>query len=342
MKTTTRTCGALLLIAAIALVAAQGAGCSSEEAPARSSLQPDTQDASNDAPAMRSTGLPQVCNRGERVTTAPATCNGASELCDRTYDRVAVPMTHNAYSLVSGGFSPPNQTQGIARQLEDGVRGMMLDTAYFDPLAGADRTERIADLSLPDQMFLCHGFCTIARTRLLDELCTITRFLDAHPGEVFSIIFENRVADADTDAILRASGLTDYVYTHESSAPWPKLRDMIASGKRLVVFLEQGGGSPAYLHPAWANVWDTSYTFLNASQFSCTLNRGATSHPLYLVNHWLSPPKPENAAQVNVASVLGNRVEQCTREAGRVPTFVGVDYYDVGDLFAVVRKANGL
>jgi hypothetical protein len=40
--------------------------------------------------------------------------------------------------------------------------------------------------------------------------------------------------------------------------------------------------------------------------------------------------------------VLGDRVTKCTTEAGRAPTFVSVDFYDVGDLFSVVRKANGL
>ncbi|WP_394844475.1 hypothetical protein LZC95_46405 [Pendulispora brunnea] len=333
---------AALLSVPVAL--AMQACSSDDENPPAISPQPDAgPDVAVDAPVMRTTGLPQTCQRGERVREIPATCNGSTALCSRTYDRVAVPMTHNAYSLVSGHFSPPNQTEGIANQLEDGIRGMMLDTAYFDPIEKQDSTERIVDLSLPDQTFLCHGFCSFAQTRLLDELCTITKFLDAHPGEVVSIIFENRIADADTAAMLQASGLADYVYTHESTtAPWPTLGDMIASGKRAVIFLEQNGGTPAYLHPAWTNVWDTPYSFASTTDFSCRLNRGATTNPLFLVNHWLSPPKPENGDQVNVESVLGKRVEQCTQEAGRVPTFVGVDWYDKGNLFDVVRKANGL
>ena len=38
----------------------------------------------------------------------------------------------------------------------------------------------------------------------------------------------------------------------------------------------------------------------------------------------------------------GLDLDECTADAGRAPTFVGVDFYDEGDLFAVVRKANGL
>jgi hypothetical protein len=39
--------------------------------------------------------------------------------------------------------------------------------------------------------------------------------------------------------------------------------------------------------------------------------------------------------------VRGDRVTKCTTDAGRIPTFVSVDFYDAGDLFGVVRKTNG-
>ena len=222
---------------------------------------------------------------------------------------------------------------------------MMLDTHYFDPIERRNASGvRIDDLSPADQTFLCHGPCTFGHSRLLDGLCTITRFLDTHPDEVFSIIFENHIEDADTDAMLEASGLREYLYTHPTGTPWPTLGEMIASGKRVVAFLERGGGSPAYLHPAWGdgNIWDTPYTFNSVEAFTCALNRGRAENPLFLVNHWLSPANATNAAKVNFEDVLGARVDACTAEAGRPPTFLGIDFYEVGDLFAVVNRANGL
>lgn len=297
------------------------------------------------APDAAASQLPPSCPRGPRRSERPAACNGAAELCARTYDRATVPMTHNAMSNADEGWSPPNQTHGIARQLADGVRGMMLDLHYFDAEATANATGHIGGKSAADQVYLCHGPCALGKTRLLDGLCTITKFLDDNPGEVFSIIFENDVDDADTDDVVRASGLGDYVYTHAKGAPWPTLREMIDAGKRAVLFLETGGGTPAYLHRAYADeMWDTPYAFEKKEDFSCALGRGAKANALFLVNHWLSRPFPDIAfaREVNSRAILGDRVAQCTREGGRQPTFVSVDFYDVGDLFGVVRTTNGL
>jgi hypothetical protein len=302
-------------------------------------------DGGDGGPALRSTGLAQTCARGARSATRPAACNGAAELCDRTYDAVVVPMTHNAMSNADERWNVPNQTHPPARQLADGVRGMMLDLHYYDADQKVGSLEPIADLASVDRVYLCHGLCSLGNRRLLDALCDVTRFLDENPGEIVSIIFETKVTDADTDAVLRASGLADYALAHEADKPWPTLRAMIDAGKRAVVFVESGGGAPPYLHPAFrSNIRDTPYSFERASDFSCKVNRGKAGDPLFLVNHWLGRPLADVALarEVNVEAVLGKRVGDCTREAGRKATFVGVDFYEVGDLFAVVRKANGL
>lgn len=289
--------------------------------------------------------LPQTCMRGARSTAVPATCNGAAELCARTYDKAATPMTHNAMSNADDGFNSPNQSHTLARQLADGVRGMMLDLHYYDVESNENALEHIDGKTAVDQVYLCHTSCALGHTRLLDQLCTITSFLDQHPGEIFSVIFENDVKDADTDEVLRASGLADYAYVHAKGAAWPTLRELIDTKKRVVVFLEQGGGTPAYLHRAYADeMWDTPYSFTKKEDFSCVLGRGSKSNALFLVNHWLSNPFGDIgfAREVNTTAVLGGRVTQCTSEAGRAPTFVSVDFYNVGDIFGVVRRTNGL
>jgi hypothetical protein len=69
-------------------------------------------------------------------------CNGSAALCDRRFDEVVYPTTHNAMAATDLGFLAANQTHDIARQLEDGVRGLMLDTHDYQ---GAPQ--------------LCHEFC---------------------------------------------------------------------------------------------------------------------------------------------------------------------------------------
>jgi hypothetical protein len=289
--------------------------------------------------------LPQTCTRGAKAAK-PATCNGSAELCARPYDRVAVPMTHNAMSSSDEGWAIPNQTHGLARQLADGIRGMMLDIHYRDPESKTNVPERIASATVIDQVSLCHGSCLLGNRRLLDGLCDLTSFLDANAGEVLTLIFETNVADKDLDEVLRASGLAERAYAHAPGKPWATLRELIDTDKRVVIFVERGGGSPPYIHPAFeSNIFDTPYTFENKEDFTCAQNRGSKKDdPLFLVNHWLGRPtaKIDYAREVNVASVLGPRVEQCTMEATRIPTFVAVDFYEVGDLFSVVKKTNGI
>jgi len=297
------------------------------------------------APSVRVSGLPQTCARGEKVTQQPPTCNGSEALCNRTYDRAVTPTAHNAMSNADDGWSAPNQSHGLAKQLADGIRGFMLDVHYFDTETGHNEAERIASATTVDQVYLCHTLCALGKRRALEGLCDIVKFLDEHPTEVLSIIFETRVADADLVDTLKAAGLDEYAYTHAPGTPWPTLRSLIDSGKRLVVFVETGGGEPAWLHPAFTgNIRDTPYSFEQASEFTCKLNRGAEGDPLFLINHWLGRPLANisYAQEVNVSAVLGKRVDDCTNEVGRPPTFVGVDFYDVGDLFSVVERYNSM
>ena len=294
---------------------------------------------------MRVSGLPQTCARPAKVTTPVTTCNGAAELCDRTYDKVVTPAAHNAMSNADDGWSVPNQTHGMARALDDGIRGLLIDLHYYDTATNRNSSDHIPEATTIDQVYFCHTLCALGKKRGLDGLCDITAFLDTHPGEIVSIVFETYVEDADLVAVLEAAGLTEYAYTHPKGTPWPTLRELITSNKRLVVFVETGGGDPPWLMPAFVgNIRDTPYTFEQQSDFSCKLNRGANGDPLFLINHWLSRPSSsiDLAREVNVEAVLGKRVTDCTTEVAQPPTFVAVDFYDVGDLFAVVRKANGL
>jgi len=161
--------------------------------------------------------LPSACS-SESSTSA---CNGHEELCARRFDEVAFPMTHNAMSNAEAGWSIPNQRFGIMRQLDDGIRGLMLDT--YDENG---------------ELLLCHVLCGLGKQPLVDGLGETKAFLDANPGEVVSIIFENYITHAQTAGAFDESGLIDFVYAHEVDAPWPTLGELIDADTRLVVFQE--------------------------------------------------------------------------------------------------------
>jgi hypothetical protein len=252
-------------------------------------------------------------------------CNGHAALCDRRLDQVVFPATHNAMSSADDGWLAPNQTHNIKRQLEDGIRALLIDTH-----------------SWRGGSYLCHSICEIGNRPLVDGLRDIAAFLQGHPDEVLVLIIEDGVSAADTEAAFKQSGLIDLVYVRAGA--WPTLRQMIASNHRLVVTAENGRPPPAWYHHVWDLAWDTPYSFKSTADFSCQQNRGSRANDLFLLNHWLENPLPTEgqSATANARDTLLGRARQCQSESGKLPNFVAVNHYSVGALFEVVRTLNGL
>jgi hypothetical protein len=279
----------------------------------------------NVLPALFALAALAACSDGS--PSPEIACNGHAELCDRPFDEVAFPGAHNAMSNAEEGWQLPNQVYGITRQLEDGVRVLLLDTHEYHGTA-----------------WLCHEFCELGREPLVDALAKIRAFMDANPHEVLAFVVQNGISNQATEEAFVASGLVRYLYAHPAGAPWPTLREMIERDERLLVMAESSGPPPAWYHAAYELSWDTPYSFASEADFSCEVNRGRAENDLFQVNHWLSTPfsMPESGERVNVFDVLWARVDGCRRETGRLPNFVVVDYVHIGDLFAVVDRLNGL
>ena len=271
-----------------------------------------------DGPARADDGPP---------SDAPMRCNGYEALCDRRFDEVVFPTSHNAMSNSDDGWVAPNQEHGIKRQLEDGIRGMLIDT-----------------YSYLGSTYLCHASCLLGNKLLADGLRDIATFLQSNPHEVLTLVIEDHISAAETETAFTASGLADFVYVHSAGSPWPTLRAMITSGRRVLVGAESGTSPPSWYHHFYDLAWDTPYSFKSTSDFSCQENRGSRQNALFLLNHWLENPLPdENLSRTaNAHDVLLARARQCQMESGKLPNFVAVSHYAVGDLLAVVRELNGL
>lgn len=261
-------------------------------------------------------------------------CNGHVELCDRAFDQVVFPGTHNSHSATDDGFSSinANHVHGIATQLDDGARVLLLDVYPGD--------------DDPSVLQLCHGECALGSTPHLDALTTIVAFLEQHPREVITIIYEDHAPVDDMVAELALAGADALTFTHEAGQPWPTLGEMIEADTRLVVTAESGGPPPAWFHHVWDEAWDTPYGPQQLEDLSCDLNRGSPDNDLFLVNHWVNDvlglPSPEDAAVANAYDVLLGRAQECWRQWDHPPNFLVVDFYEQGDLFAVVDALNGV
>ncbi len=309
------------------------------------------------------------------VTGDGEVCNGFAELCGRSYAEVSYVTTHNAMSAADQpGWFLAEQPHALTSQLDGGARALMIDVwearpagDYVSSLAvnltdGRDQLEeafgaQVVDSAVrvvetvigpptgPPALYMCHGLCEIGATPLAPTLDSLRVWLDTNPDEVVTIIVENHVPAADVGAAILAAGLEAYLHT-PVDGDWPVLAEMITSGRRLVVMTEEGSGGGTYpwLRNAFALTQDTPYTFPTPQDFSCEPNRGPDDAPLFLLNHWLSGfgNLVSAAEQVNTETVLGERAQRCQQERGMRPTFVGVNYYNIGDVVAVVDDLNGV
>jgi hypothetical protein len=74
------------------------------------------------------------------------TCNGYAALCDRPYDQIAFPATHNSMAAADEpGWFFAEQPDGIVAQLDHGIRVLLIDSWY------AQRTQRAGVVANTDQ-----------------------------------------------------------------------------------------------------------------------------------------------------------------------------------------------
>src|SRR4051812_46841810 len=299
----------------------------------------------------------------------PQACNGAAALCGRRVDQVVFPGAHNAMSNADiAGWMFPHHEHDVSRQLQDGVRALLLDVHYGIRTGGRIKTDldregvsreqiekaigpeaTAAAVRIRDRLvggtegdrglYLCHGFCELGAYEAGPTLKAMREFLVQNPGEVLMVVFEDYVTPADLARAFAESGLLDFVYEGPTTK-WPTLHELISRNQRLIVFAESGRPGLAWLHPAFEAFQETPYTFHTSAEMTCRPNRGGTAGSLFQVNHWIEStptPRPSNAAVVNAYDFLLSRARLCQRERKHLPNLVAVDFYATGDLLRVVR-----
>ena len=221
-------------------------------------------------------------------------CNGHESLCDRPLDEVTLVATHNAMSVPLPGWFAALQERPIPGQLEDGVRGLLIDTWYADRLSnGRVRTDfgsaeglqrAIEEGQLSEEsvaaalrlrgrlgfrgegergLYLCHTFCELGATPLPEVLDQLADFLATHPTEVVVVINQDAVMPEDFVAAMDAAELSRFAITPPAGgAPWPTLGELVDADKRLLVLAENRAGSAPWYQRVYERlVQETPFTF---------------------------------------------------------------------------------
>jgi hypothetical protein len=301
-------------------------------------------------------------------------CNGVVGLCDLRLDQVALAGSHNSMSSsAERGWYLAEQRLSITGQLAAGVRTLMLDVypgyvsdgrvrtdlraPYTAEAAAADVTEdQLAALehlgltvgTIPPEgadikAYLCHAYCELGASEMVEKLRDVRDFLDQNPEQVLVVVLQDYITAEHTQQVFEDAGLMDRVWPMTATDPWPTLRQMIESRRDLVVLSENHGGEVPWMPAAYDVMEETPYEFASIDAFSCVPNRGGTGKPLFLVNHWIREPghKPlDDAEVVNSREVLDDRLAECQKVRDRQPGILAVDFVDIGDTFAVVDDLN--
>ena len=255
-------------------------------------------------------------------------CNGSLDLCSKQYKDIAYLTTHNAFNSDQDGLLFPNQTYNIASQLNDGVRGFMIDVYNY--------------FGTPTAYHSVFMLGTIPLSNIFND---IKIFLDNNANEVVTIILECYVTANEIESEINQSGLSVYLYTHNGI--WPTLQNMIDNDNRLVIFTDEDDASSSqnWYHYLWDYAVETHYSVNTINDFTCDFNRGDPVNDLFIFNHFVTDANLgyglyTESNDVNANPFFINRALDCQTQTNKLPNFITVDYYELGDVFAVVDELN--
>jgi ABC-type sugar transport system permease subunit len=305
--------------------------------------------------AVTWTAFPGAAADGRQV------CNGSASLCGRHYDEVSYAAAHNAMADSEDRFLGPSQDPSLVHQLDLGVRGLLLDVHHWTTPAevdaflatltpsarGALEPLTRGAVSARPGLWLCHDLCQLGALDLTTQLAQVGAWMDRNPTEVVTLILQDEAPAAEIAGAAAAAGLAGKVLTPpaDPGGAWPTLRTMISTGRRLVVFTESQDTPGSFLRSFYRYGSDTPFDARTPADLAgCAVKRGSADSRLLLVNNWLTgtAPSRRSALAVNASATVLRRAERCERDRGRRPTFVAVDFVNIGDLTHAIDVLNGV
>ncbi len=256
-----------------------------------------------------------------------------STLCveSKRYDQVTWLCTHNAMNAADDSWKIPNQNHTIAKQLDNGVRALMLDVHLQEGVIVLRHGPPMA------RMFGSKPF--------VKELETVRTFLEKDKEAVVTLILESYVPAMDVAALFKTAKLEAYCHSQPVGKPWPTLEAMRKSGKRLVVFSDRvkSGAAPAWYMHVWQHGWETDWEAETQQDLlAAKPRRGDVKNPLFILNHFITKGVPSRklSLEANSNPFLQKRIDLVVAELKKKPNFLVLDFYDLGDGRMVVDALN--
>jgi hypothetical protein len=297
------------------------------------------------------------------TATAQTACNNSPSLCSKAYNNITHLGAHDSPFLRNQqtSFSTSgNHYYNTTVQLDAGVRLL------------SAQVHKANDSSGSEAWHLCHSSCDLLDAGSLESWLTeIKTWMDKNTNDVVTVLIVNSdgASASDLGSQFSASGLDTLAYTPPSlsSIPqtWPTLDSLISNGTRLMTFvasLSTPSSQYPYLMDEFTFIFENEYENVSPSNYSCNPDRptslgtaeaALSSGRMFLMNHFLyetqlfgiQSPNASYAGTTNAQTgfgSLGVSVQDCTAVYGKPPTFVLVDWFNMGPAIASVDAANGV
>ena len=271
----------------------------------------------------------------------------SEKLLAMRYDQVSFATTHNSYAEL-GKLTAGNQFASIQASLNQGVRALMLDVHWSD--------------NTNSNVSLCHDDCKQGSIEIDEILEIIVTFLDDHPVNVVTIIWEIICTKEQTDCdaikhevynIIEQSKLANMLYVPKTSSlgagfAWPFLQEMIDNNEKIVLFFDKGSfDRPSHLN-LWDHVIETPFdnNDMNDLDATCKFHRGTPNEPekMLLNNHFTRLgliPFSTALVEYNANPYMYNRMVRCQDELGKpITNFIVVDHWYFSSVINTVACLN--
>lgn len=289
--------------------------------------------------------------------TSTTACNNSPYLCNRYYNNITHMGAHDSAFLRDASTSysvSGNQFYNATVALSAGLRLLQAQVHNYDGV-----------------LQLCHSSCTLLNAGTLESwLSDIAYWMGNNPNDVVTILLVNSDSNstASFGSAFSSSGLSKYGYTPSSTtgpiSTWPTLQTLINDGTRVVSFVTNIDYSSTYpyLLPEFNYMFETAYGQTSASDFVCTLDRPSSissaakaisSGYMPLINHFLdtsgvisipdvSDITTTNSNATSTTGTLNTQGQLCKSEWGIKPTFMLVDFWNVGPAISTADILNGI
>lgn len=170
-------------------------------------------------------------------------------------------------------------------------------------------------------------------TPFIDQLLTIKRSLENKPDKILTLFLDFNVNINELSLLIDESGLQPYLFEYGERREWPAIKEMVESGKRLVIFcMQEHRNSPDWLHYVWDYAVEPYYSIMEVPVFLGEFLKGDPKNDLLIYNDYniVNKTGTNNAAFFNATEnpYLIEHVKSVWKSTGKTPNFIFLDRYE--------------